>query len=256
MYFDSHAHFDTWVTDGTLDHVLARAAAAGVTRTIAIGGSPDANARALAVARRHPGRVRATAGYDRDLAAAPPPLEDLRQALADPLVCAAGETGLDYHYEPHTAAAQQALFEAQLDLARAAGKPVVVHSREADADTVRLLRAYGGPGVLHCFTGGAEFAHQLLDLGLYISFSGIVTFRNAADLRAVAGAVPADRLLIETDAPYLAPVPHRGRPNEPGFVPEVARVLAEVRGVAIEEIARLSYHNTCQLFGWPEENSS
>ena len=256
MYLDSHAHFDGAVEQGDVAGWLGRAAAAGVSRMVAIGGSPDANRRARDLAAAHPHAMRATAGYDRDLAATPPPLADVADLLRDTLVCAVGETGLDYHYEPETAPAQQALFGSMLELATAAGKPVVVHSREADADTLRLLRAYGGPGVLHCFTGGADFARALLDLGLYISFSGIVTFRNAEDLRAVARQVPADRLLIETDAPYLSPVPFRGQPNEPARVVEVARVLAEVRGVAVEELARLSYHNACQLFGWAKEQTT
>lgn len=254
MYFDSHAHFDSFAAAQAVAPMLDRAQASGVVRVMAIGGSPAANALALETARLHPRHVRAAAGYDRDLAANPPPLEEVRQLLADPLVRAVGETGLDYHYEPETAPAQQELFRAMLGLARAAGKPAVVHSREADADTLRLLREYGGGGVLHCFTGDLAFARALLDLGLLISFSGIVTFRNAEDLRAVARFVPADRLLVETDSPYLAPVPHRGRPNEPALVIEVARAVAAARSVAIEEIARVSYENASRLFGWMEES--
>lgn len=250
--FDSHAHFDP-AAGPDVKGWIDRALAAGVARMIAIGGSPAANEGALNLARARPGCIRATAGFDRDLAPAPPPVEPLRALLADPLVCAVGESGLDYHYEPETAAAQQALFGTVLDLARAAGKPVVVHSREADADTLAMLRAYGGPGVLHCFTGSVDFARALLDLGFFISFSGIVTFRNAESLREVARFVPADRMLIETDAPYLAPVPFRGQPNEPARVVEVARAVAAARGAAVEEIARVSYDNACRLFSWPKE---
>ena len=234
MYLDSHAHFDSAVEQGAVAGWLDRAAAAGVSRMVAMGGSPDANRRARDLAAAHPRVIRATAGYDRDLAAAALPLDPVAAWLRDPLVCAVGETGLDYHYEPETAPAQQALFESMLSLAAAAGKPVVVHSRQADADTLRLLRAYGGPGVLHCFTGGADFARALLDLGLYISFSGIVTFRNADDLRAVARWVPADRLLIETDAPYLAPEPHRGKRCESSFMLETAKMVAKVKNIGID----------------------
>jgi TatD DNase family protein len=172
-------------------------------------------------------------------------------------VAAIGELGLDFHYTPETAEAQQALMVEQLALARELRLPVIVHSREADQETVALLSAHarqwgGGSdriGVLHCFTGTESLARQLLDLGFMISFSGIVTFRNADLLREVARGIPADRLLIETDTPYLTPVPHRGRPNEPCYLPAIAALLARVRGMDVEELAGLTTANSEKLFG-------
>lgn len=256
-FTDSHAHFDTFVETGMLDDILRRAAAAGVSRMVAIGGGPESNARAARLAREHPDRLRAAVGYDRDLAGSETPMDPLLELLREPGVAAVGETGLDYHYAPETAPVQRELFARMLDAARTAGRPVVIHSRDADDDTVELLRRHAPPrgGVLHCFTGGLGFARRLLDLGLYIGFSGIVTFKNAESLREVARFVPGDRLLIETDAPYLAPVPHRGKTNEPAWVVHVAEMLASVRGVALEEVARQTAANAARLFGFSEELS-
>jgi TatD DNase family protein len=177
-------------------------------------------------------------------------LDWLLGELAHPRVVAIGETGLDYHYEPEAAALQQQAFRLHLEAARLTGKPVIVHTREARADTLALLREAALPqaGVLHCFTEDWEMARAALDLGFYISLSGIVTFRNADALREVARQVPADRLLVETDSPYLAPVPHRGKPNLPQYVREVAEFLAELRGVAFEDFARQTTDNFLRLF--------
>lgn len=256
MHCDSHLHFDA--LDDPPAAVVDRAVAAGVTHMVAIGGDEEADRFALEVARTHPAHVRATAGYDRDRAGSAVDVDALRTRVAEPEVVAVGETGLDYHYEPDSAPAQCALFEAMLDVAAQAGKPVVVHSRDADDDTLALLRAYaavwrgaaGQLGVLHCFTRSLRFARAVLDLGLYVSFSGIVTFRNAPDLRDVAAMVPLERMLIETDAPYLAPVPHRGRRNEPALVPHVAACIADVRGVAPDVVAEHTRLNALALFNW------
>ncbi len=252
---DSHAHFDSFVKGGTVPELLERARSNGVRRVIAIGGSPEANERACDVARAYPALVRATAGFDRDLAAQPPPIEELFSVVQRSEVVAVGESGLDYHYAPETAPQQRSLFAAMLELARAAHRPIVIHSRDADDDTIELLRAHLGPegGVLHCFTGTKEFAARLLDLGLYISFSGIVTFKKSDDLRAVAKMVPLDRLLIETDAPYLAPVPHRGKPNEPAWVLHVAETLASLRGIPLDEFAEQTSANAARLFECTEK---
>jgi TatD DNase family protein len=165
-------------------------------------------------------------------------------------VVAIGETGLDYHYEPEAAELQRQAFRLHLEAARVTGKPVIVHTREARADTLALLREAALPqaGVLHCFTEDWEMARAALDLGFYISLSGIVTFRNADALREVARQVPADRLLVETDSPYLAPVPYRGKPNLPQYVREVAEFLAELRGVEYEVFARQTTENYLRLF--------
>lgn len=258
--FDSHAHFDEFVGDGTLGDILHRANQAGVRRMIAIGGSVEANQRAVELARAHPEVMRATVGFDRDEAMRAPDWSSVEPCLEDPRVVAVGETGLDYHYEPHTAEAQKALFRANLARATATCRPVVVHTREADDDTVALLAEHaagwgGDPariGVIHCFTGSADLARRLLDLGFMISFSGIVTFKKSEDLRAVARLVPADRLLVETDAPYLAPVPHRGKRNEPGWVVEVVAALASARNDTLQAMAEITWTNASRLFGWKE----
>ncbi len=256
MFFDSHVHFDRFVKDGTFQELLVHTKEAEVLEMLAIGGSSEANSLSLKLAEEHPGRIFGCAGYDRDLATESPDLAELRTFLENPLVKAVGETGLDYYYTAETAAEQKILFAANLALAAEFGKPVVVHTRDADADTLALLKDYakdwtGDParlGVLHCFTRDTAFARQVLDLGLMISFSGIVTFANAAPLREVVNYVPDDRLLIETDAPYLAPVPMRGNRNEPAFVVHVAKQLAELRGSSVDSIANLTAQNARTLF--------
>ena len=257
-YIDTHLHFDTFAAEGVVAEVLDRARAAGVERMVAIGGSPDANALALRLAGEHPDCIRATIGLDRDEIGKPVDTALLSAHARDPLVAAVGETGLDYHYGPDTREAQRELFSAMLELAADARRPVIVHSRDADDDTLALLADFVArpgvdpalPGVLHCFTGSEAFARKLLDLGFFISFSGIVTFKNAADLRAVARFVPADRLLVETDAPYLAPVPHRGKRNEPAWVVEVVAALASERGDSLQELVHAVWENAKRLFAW------
>ncbi|MCO5062686.1 MAG: TatD family hydrolase [Kiritimatiellae bacterium] len=257
---DTHAHFDAFVEEGSVAEIVRRAREAHVLRAIAIGGTPDANTRALQVAAAFPDVLRATIGLDRDEIGKPVDVVLLQQQMRHTQVVAVGETGLDYHYGPATRSEQCALFSQMLELAAEARLPVVVHSREADDDTVALLREYvnrpgvdaARPGVLHCFTGSEIFAHRLLDLGFFISFSGIVTFKNGEPLRAVARTIPADRLLFETDAPYLAPVPNRGKRNEPAWVAHVAAALATERGVPLQEMAEQVWENASRLFAWRE----
>ena len=266
MFVDTHAHFDADAGPDALCRMLERAHAAGVDRVVAIGGSLELDAGALAAARCDPDRVQVTLGLDRDHAKTGQDLAAAMATLRCDIDCAReegirvvgiGETGLDFHYRAEMAGPQVELLGVQLDLARDLVLPVVVHSREADDETAAALADHarqwtGAPdrlGVLHCFTGGQEFADRLLSLGYYISFSGIVTFRNAVSLRKVAKRVPADRLLLETDSPYLAPVPHRGKGNEPAYLPDVATVVAEVRGVPRERIEELTTRNAERLFG-------
>lgn len=252
MYTDTHAHFST--SEPEIAAVVKRARAAGVTRILAVGGSPELNAGAIAAARLFPRHVRFAAGWDRDQAGK---CSALGVQCSGGDLAAIGEIGLDYHHRPETHEAQGALFGEMLKLAGERSLPVIVHTREADADTLRLidecgsatLRAEGRLGVVHCFTGGEAFARQLLNRGLYISFSGIFTFRNADALRQVARFVPADRLLIETDSPFLAPVPMRGRSNEPAFIVHVAQCVAERRGVGVEALAEQTTRNAETLFG-------
>ena len=251
--YDSHAHFEG--TPVETETVLRRAEEAGVRRILAMGGSAALNAGAIAAQKIHPDQIRLALGFDRDLAQDISPevcrltLDELRARVT---VHCIGEIGLDYHYQADTADLQCALFEMQLRYAAEHGLPVSIHTREADGDTLRLLDEvpWDGKrirGVIHCFTGGAAFGKELLARGFMMSFSGIVTFKNAPELRAFAKEVPEDRLLIETDSPYLAPVPKRGKPNEPAYVRYVAECLAQVRGRTVEEIAAITAGNAVRF---------
>ena len=256
MFIDSHVHFDRFVKDGSFDGLMKNAKEAKVLEMLAIGGTPDANDLSLKLAEEYPGKIFGCAGLDRDEADKACDLTLLKERVADPLCKAVGETGLDYYYTADTAAEQKTLFNENLTLAVEFQKPVVVHARDADKDTIAILKDYaavwkgdsGRLGVLHCFTRDVAFARQVLDLGLMISFSGIVTFANADPLREVVQYVPDDRLLIETDSPYLAPVPMRGNRNEPAFVVHVAKQLAELKGCSVDSIAGLTAGNARMLF--------
>lgn len=254
MLIDSHCHLDRLdlaAHGGSLDAALDAARAAGVGHFLCIGVSADNAATVKSLAERYPDVDCSVGVHPLDLEpGAEPALDWLLGELAHPKVVAIGETGLDYHYEPESAALQQASFRLHLDAARITGKPVIVHTREARADTLALLREAALPqaGVLHCFTEDWEMAKAALDIGFYISLSGIVTFRNAEALREVARQVPVDRLLVETDSPYLAPVPHRGKPNLPQYVREVAEYLAVLRGVSYETLAEQTSSNFKRLF--------
>ena len=260
MLFDTHAHFplDPVAIEGLLD----RARDAGVARIVAVGGNPELNAGARLAAAARPEQVLLALGFDREQAAREESRAEVAAVFADiacPSISAIGEIGLDYHYHRDETArkAQRELMECQMEIAAHLAKPVIIHTRDADADTLALLRNVqnlpwfcgGRPGVIHCFTGGQLFADELLALGYYLSFSGIVTFANAAPLRAVARTVPEDCLLIETDSPYLTPVPLRGRPNEPAHVLHVAACLAEQRSIAPETLAARTTANALRLFG-------
>ncbi len=255
-FIDSHVHFDSFAEKGEVQQILDRAREASVPKAVAIGGSDAANKLAQQVSAEYPGCVFPVIGYDRDEAGNEHDLTALEEAVGQASVVGVGETGLDYHYSADSAEAQKKLFGEMLDISARCSKPVVIHSREANADTLALLRehasAWSGeaaPGVLHCFTGNRAFAEPLLELGYMISFSGIVTFRSAEDIRKAAEVVPDDRFLIETDAPYLAPVPLRGKRNEPAYVVHVAELLAEVRGVPLDTLAEQSTANAERFFG-------
>lgn len=250
---DSHCHLDM---DFAADRaaVLARARDAGVSAMVTIGASGPfaANHEAVALAAAHP-EIHATVGvHPHEAAAVDDAVLDRVAALAAaPKVVAIGETGLDYHYEHSPRPAQREAFARFVQLARRLDLPLVVHLREADDDAVDVLRAERGGdvgGVIHCFSGDAASARRFLDLGFHISFSGIVTFKTADALRDAARVVPADRLLIETDAPFLAPVPWRGRRNEPALVVQTAAALAEVRGEPLADVAQTTAANTRRVF--------
>ncbi len=263
MFVDSHCHLDFPELSGRLDQVLADMAAAGVGRALCVCVSLAGFPGVLELARRDP-RLNASVGVHPDpLDTEEPDVDTLVRLAADDKVVAIGETGLDYFREPRDDEAarvrlrdiQQQRFRTHIRAARLTGKPLIVHTRAASADTIRLLREEGAEdcgGVLHCFTEDWETARAGLELGFHVSFSGIITFRNAASLREVAAQVPLDRLLVETDAPYLAPVPHRGRTNEPAFVVHVARQLADIHRVSIETIADRTTANFLRLFRLPE----
>lgn len=254
MLIDSHCHLDRLdlsAHGGSLDAALAAARGRGVGHFLCIGISADNAAAVKALSERYVD-VDCTVGvHPLDLQpGVAPALDWLLAELNHPHVVAIGETGLDYHYEPQAAELQRQAFRLHLQAAQLTGKPVIVHTREARADTLALLREAALPqaGVLHCFTEDWPMAKAALDLGFYISLSGIVTFRNADALRDVARQVPADRLLIETDAPYLAPIPHRGKPNLPEYVRDVAEFLAPLRGVDVDTLAEQTTQNFQRLF--------
>ena len=244
---DSHCHLADEAFVDDLEAVVDRARGSGVAAALSmIDPTNEAEGRRAARAGELWPELRFAVGVHPHqagaFAAEPAAVEAVvrRELDANSRVAAIGEIGLDYHYDFAPRALQREVFARQLSLARAAGRPVVIHTRDADDDTIDVLRAEGGggvTGVLHCFTGDAAFARRGLDLGLHVSFSGIVTFRNADTVRDAARSVPTDRLLAETDAPYLAPVPYRGKRNEPAWVARVVETLAEVRGSSPGRIA-------------------
>jgi TatD DNase family protein len=250
---DSHCHLDDERFDADREAAIERAHAAGVEIMLAVGtgdGPPDLEA-AIRLAETHP-QIYATVGvHPHDASKATPETYGrLRELLGHPKVLALGEIGLDYHYNFSPPEVQRDVFAEQLAIARATGKPVIIHTREAWVDTMRLLRDCSATsGVMHCFSGGPEEAEQALGLGFYVSFAGVVTFPKALRIQAAARMVPLDRLLIETDAPYLAPVPHRGKRNEPAFVVETASKLAQLRNAPLAEIVSAARDNFRNLFG-------
>jgi TatD DNase family protein len=244
---DSHCHLDDEKFDADREQVIERALAAGVKRMMAIGtgdGPPDLET-AIRQADRYP-FIYATIGvHPHDASkATPETLVQLRDLARHPKVLAVGEIGLDYHYDFSPRDVQRRVFIDQLGIAADSGKPIVIHTREAWADTLAVLGTHWrGAGIMHCFTGDEQQARESLDLGFYLSFGGVLTFPKAEAVRQAARITPADRLLVETDCPYLAPVPHRGKRNEPAFVVETVRRLAEVRASTPAEIAETTTRN-------------
>lgn len=257
MLIDTHCHLAGPEYESDRSEVLARAWAAGVARIVVIGESREPAERALALAAAEP-RLSVTAGiHPHDASGwSEETGEWLRRTLRRPEVVAAGEIGLDYHYDHSPRDAQRIAFEAQLALAREAGRPAVIHSREADDDTAEVLRAHPDvTAILHSFSSGPGLLRAGLDLRHYVSFSGMVTFRNW-HLDGAVRDVPLDRLLLETDGPYLSPVPHRGTRNEPAFVRHVAERIAAVRGLPVEELIAATGVNATRVFGFPTPSGS
>ena len=246
--FDTHCHFETANAD-EIAAVLARAKAAGVEKIMAVGGSPALNEAAVAAATLGNDSlpsVICAVGFDRDNVGSDTVLDSQFSTLN---LRAWGEIGLDYHYSPETRREQTELFASQLEEARRRDLPVIIHTREAADDTIALLKEIPSRGVIHCFTGRPDEAKAYLDLGFYISISGIVTFKAADNVRESALVVPDDRILIETDAPFLAPVPMRGNRNEPAFVKYTCEFLAKLRGMVPEDFAELTFANAERAFG-------
>jgi TatD DNase family protein len=255
MLVDSHCHLDFPDFEDELEDVIAHAKAAGVGTMVTIGTEIARFDRVLAIASAHEniyctvGTHPHEAGADGEKDAGP---ERLAALAANDKVIGIGETGLDYHYDNAPRAAQLVSFRAHIQAARETGLALIVHSRDADGDTIKILNeefekgAFGA--VMHCFTAGRELADAAVERGFYISFSGILTFKNAEAVREIARAVPADRLLVETDAPYLAPVPKRGKRNEPAYLAHTAAYLAELRGMTPEALAEQTTANFFRLF--------
>ncbi len=251
---DSHCHLDFPDFADELDAVVERAQVAGIARLVTISTRVKRHAQVLAIAERFPdvfcsvGTHPHHAHEELDIGT-----DELIARTRHPKVVAIGEAGLDYHYDFSPRDAQEQGFRAHIAAARATGLPLVIHAREADDDMARILEEEMGkgafPAVLHCYTGGPDLAQRAIALGLCISFTGILTFKKSDELRAIARSLPADRILVETDAPYLAPGRHRGKRNEPSYVVETAEVLAQTRGVPAEEIARQTTDNFFRLFG-------
>ena len=253
MLIDSHCHLDYDGLADDLPGVLQRAEAAGIGHMIAIGTRVREFEKVFAIAEAHP-QVSCTVGThphnaDEEVDIDPAVIRDL---AAHDCVVGIGEAGLDYVYDNASRANQHTVFRRHIAVARETGLPLVIHARGADDDVAGILREEMGEGaftaVLHCFTGGAKLAWTGIELGLFVSFSGILTFKNSADLRSLAAELPLERLLVETDAPFLAPVPHRGKANEPSYVVHTASVLAGLRGLALEEFATATSDNVLRLF--------
>lgn len=253
MLVDSHCHLDFPEFAPELDAIVARARAAGVGRMVTISTRVKKLPQVIAVAEKYPdifasvGTHPHHADEELDIDAA-----ELTRLSRHPKIVALGEAGLDYHYDKSPRDAQAKGFREHIKAARETGLPLVIHTREADADCAAILDEEIGkgafPAVLHCYTGGRDLAFKAVELGLYVGFTGIITFKNGEALRDIARDLPADRILVETDAPFLAPIPYRGKRNEPAYVVNTARVLAETRGVTEAEIARQTTENFFRLF--------
>ena len=245
-YTDTHCHLYDTRGVPVLD-VIDAARAAGVSTMVTVGCDAATTSSAIEIAREHDG-IHATAGLHPH--EAQHGIDTILPFLDDPAVIAVGECGLDYFYEHSPREAQRAAFAAQIQLAHERHLPLIIHTRDAWADTFDVLRAEGTPErtVFHCFTGGPEEASACLDLGAFLSFSGIVTFKAAADVQAAAQLCPLDRMLAETDSPYLAPIPHRGRTNQPAYVTHVVQYLADLRNQPMEQVRSATVENACLAF--------
>lgn len=259
MWIDTHAHIAAEAFEADVDDVVSRATEAGVYRVVCVADTVASAHGSVALAGRHDA-VYATAGIHPHNAAqaTKQDFEDLAKLLeterlaAGGRVVAVGEMGLDFHYDFSPVEAQEAVFRRQIELAKAFDLPIIIHSRKAEHRILDILEAVGAPragGVMHCFWGDAQAAQRTLELGLYVGVGGAITFKNAGDLRAIVRELPLERLVVETDAPYLAPVPFRGKRNEPAYVAHTGRELAELLGLPEEKVAEATSRNANRLFG-------
>lgn len=254
MLIDSHAHIQGAEYAEDREAVIARAAEAGVEKIIAVGGAGDmsSNTAAITLADEFAHIYASVGMHPHDAKdVGEEAFSELGELARRPKVVAIGETGLDYYYDYSPRALQRRVFSRFIALARETRLPLIVHERDAAADAAQLLRSEGGGelrGVIHCFTGDYAAAAAYLDLGFYVSFTGIITFKNAASLREVVQKVPLERMLVETDSPYLTPVPYRGRRNEPAYVRFVAEMVAAVKGISLTEVATMTTRNAEDLF--------
>ena len=254
MLADSHAHIDDERFDADREEVVARALAAGVSLIVNIGADMASSTRSVALAEKYPGIYAAVGMHPHDSQAMQEAdYRQLERWTTHPKVVAIGEIGLDYHYDLSPRPVQKEVFLRQLDLARKTGKPFIIHEREAHADMMDIIRnaARGLNGVFHCFSGSVETAREYLKMGFYISVAGPVTFPKSVKTKEVAKAVPLDRLLVETDSPYLTPQPFRGKRNEPAYVRLVAEEIANLRDISLAELAVATTANVRRLFNIP-----
>ena len=257
MLIDTHCHLTMPDFEADQSAVIQRATEAGISRLITIGTDIEDSRQAIAIAEKHD-FIYAAVGIHphdvKDITDSDNISEIIKELASNKKVVALGETGLDYHYMHSPAKTQQEHFRLEIFLAKSLGLPVIVHSREAKEDTLRILKEEqieSTGGVLHCFSGDIEMAEKAMEMGLYISFSGVITFKKATNILDIVKAVPLNRILIETDAPFLSPVPHRGKRNEPAYVKQVAEKIAEVKDIPLEELGRAVMSNASGLFQIP-----
>ena len=255
MLYDTHAHFDDEAFDADRHELLASMKDMGVTLINNIGCDVPSSRASIALAEQYP-FVYATVGHwpGNTYQMNEEMLEEYRRLAQHPKVVAIGEIGLDYHYEDTPREVQQYWFRRQMELAVELNLPVVIHEREAHEDGLKIVREFAHkiPGVFHCFSGSAEMAKEIVKLGWHVSFTGVVTFKNARRALEAMAAVPLDRLMIETDAPYMAPTPYRGKRNHSGYVEKVAEKLAEIKGISVEDAARITMENGKRFFRIPD----
>lgn len=244
---DSHAHYDDSAFDNDRYELLDGLFSGDICKLINVGCSVKSSYSSLALAEKYPG-IYAAVGLHPDSADEIGHIDEIRQLCGREKAVAVGEIGLDYHYENHSREVQKRAFEEQLGLAAELHMPVIIHSRDAWEDTMDILRKYRPKGVMHCFSGSAEIAREIVEMGMYVGFTGVVTFKNAKKALKALEVIPADRLLAETDCPYMAPEPNRGKRNFGGYLPDTIAAMAAVKGVSPEEMAEITAENAERLF--------